>query len=88
MIYSDGELRYHSDGIEEARELQAAMIHWVPAESALKAVVVMPDASEIEGVIEGDASELEVDDVVQLERFGFARVDSSGERLVFYYAHK
>lgn len=88
VIYSDGELRYHSDGIEEARELQAAMIHWVPAESALKAVVVMPDASEIEGVIEGDASELEVDDVVQLERFGFARVDSSGERLVFYYAHK
>ena len=88
VIYSDGELRYHSEGIEEARELQAAMIHWVPAESALKAVVVMPDASEIEGVIEGDASELEVDDVVQLERFGFARVDSSGERLVFYYAHK
>lgn len=88
VIYSDGELRYHSEGIEEARELQAAMIHWVPAESALKAVVVMPDASEVEGVIEGDASELEVDDVVQLERFGFARVDSSGERLVFYYAHK
>ncbi|MDI9618759.1 glutamate--tRNA ligase [Methanothermobacter sp.] len=88
VIYSDGELRYHSEGIEEARKLQAAMIHWVPAESALKAVVVMPDASEIEGVIEGDASELEVDDVVQLERFGFARVDSSGERLVFYYAHK
>ncbi|MGB9837889.1 glutamate--tRNA ligase [Methanothermobacter sp.] len=88
VIYSDGELRYHSEGIEEARELGAAMIHWVPAESALRAVVVMPDASEVEGVIEGDASELEVDDVVQLERFGFARVDSSGERLVFYYAHK
>jgi len=88
VIYSDGELRYHSESIEEARELGAAMIHWVPAESALRAVVVMPDASEVEGVIEGDASELEVDDVVQLERFGFARVDSAGERLVFYYAHK
>nr|WP_255772574.1 glutamate--tRNA ligase [Methanothermobacter sp. K4] len=88
VIYSDGELRYHSEGIEEARELGAAMIHWVPAESALKAVVVMPDASEVEGVIEHDALELEVDDVVQLERFGFARLDSSGERLLFYYAHK
>lgn len=88
VIYSGGELRYHSEGIEEARELGASMIHWVPAESALEAEVIMPDASRVRGVIEADASELEVDDVVQLERFGFARLDSAGPGMVFYYAHK
>ena len=52
VIYEDGELRYHSEGIHEARELGASMIHWVPADSAIEAGVVMPDASLLSGVIE------------------------------------
>lgn len=88
VIYEDGELRYHSEGIHEARELGASMIHWVPADSAIEAGVVMPDASLLSGVIEADASVLEVDDVVQLERFGFARLDSLDDGMIFYYAHR
>lgn len=56
VIYSGGELRYHSEGIDEARELGASMIHWVPADSALEAEVVMPDASRVSGFIEANAS--------------------------------
>ena len=35
-----------------------------------------------------DASNLEVDDMVQLERFGFARVDKINDNeITFYYTH-
>ena len=51
------------------------IIQWVPVEGSLNAEVVMPDATVITGFVEPSASNLKVDDVVQFERFGFARVD-------------
>jgi len=49
----------------------------------------MPDATVSKGFIEPSASNLNVDDVVQLERFGFARVDEVKlTKLRFYFAHK
>jgi len=64
-------------------------VHWVPAEDNLKAEVVMPDASVLKGLAEPSCADLKVDDVVQLERFGFARVDEVSEgKIRFYFAHK
>jgi glutamyl-tRNA synthetase len=49
----------------------------------------MPDATSVSGFIEPAASNLKVDDVVQLERFGFARVDKAlNHKIKFYFAHK
>ena len=49
----------------------------------------MPDASIVKGLVEPSCKNLNVGDVVQLERFGFARLDEIEEnKLIFYFAHK
>jgi len=49
----------------------------------------MPDASTKAGLGEAALSNLEVGDVVQFERVGFARLDEiTDDELIFYYAHK
>jgi glutamyl-tRNA synthetase len=48
----------------------------------------MPDASTVEGLVEGTCRSLKVDDHVQFERFGFARIDAADERIRAYYTHR
>ena len=51
--------------------------------------VIMPDASEVRGLAEPTVSSLKVDDVVQFERFGFARIDHVSKAEVrAYFAHR
>lgn len=89
ITFEDGEATYHSSDLEDARKEKAMIVQWVPYEGSPNASVVMPDASLREGKIEPSASKLKVDDVVQLERFGFARVDEViAEKISFYFAHK
>jgi len=89
VYFKDKEAFFHSLSLEEARDVNAQIVHWVPAEDNLKAEVVMPDASVLKGLAEPSCADLKVDDVVQLERFGFARVDEVSERKIrFYFAHK
>lgn len=79
---------FHSKSFEDAREAKARIIQWVPAD-AIKAKVVMDDASIVEGLCELDCKDLKVGDIVQFERFGFARLDEiKDDELIFYYAHK
>ncbi|MBD3261848.1 MAG: hypothetical protein GF334_09325, partial [Candidatus Altiarchaeales archaeon] len=42
----------------------------------------------IDGVCEPAAREIKVGEVIQFERFGFARLDEKKEKLVFIYTHK
>ncbi|OED29810.1 glutamate--tRNA ligase [Methanosphaera sp. WGK6] len=79
---------YDSETLEEAQSKHALIIQWVPTEDAIKAKVVMPDNTVTEGYIEADSSSVKVDDMVQLERFGFARVDNvTSDEITFYYTH-
>ena len=65
------------------------IVQWVPVEGSIPAEVVMPDATISKGFVEPSASNLKVDDIVQFERFGFARVDMvSDTKIRFYFAHK
>lgn len=80
---------YHSTSFEDAREEGAQIIHWIPASDNIEAEVVMPDASIIKGLAEPSCKNLKVGDIVQLERFGFARLDEiKDDKLIFYFAHK
>ncbi|MFB6190733.1 MAG: glutamate--tRNA ligase, partial [Candidatus Nanohaloarchaea archaeon] len=78
----NGKAEYVEGDHTVAVEKDAPIIHWVPG-SADTAVVVMPDARQIEGRIEPNS--IEEDEVVQFERFGFARRDINGK---FYFAHQ
>ncbi|MBI4394101.1 MAG: glutamate--tRNA ligase [Euryarchaeota archaeon] len=63
----------------------ARIIHWCPPD-ARPCRVIMPDGTEITGVVEAEAWK-EVGKVVQFERFGFVRIDMPGTELLCYYAH-
>ena len=79
----DGTAEYvlgdHKDAIEE----NADIVHWVP-ENSEKAEVKMPDGEQIKGRIE--PNRIKKGEVIQFERFGFARCGSSKQNR-FYYTH-
>lgn len=83
------EVTYHSTSFEDAREVKARIIQWVPVENNVNVKIVMDDASLKTGLGEGALKDLKVGDIVQFERVGFARLDEiAGDELIFYYAHK
>jgi glutamyl-tRNA synthetase len=61
-------------------------VQWVHDYLTVK--VVMPDGSVIEGYGEKNLENTEEGQLVQFERFGFAKIDSMGDPLVAYFAHK
>lgn len=88
-IFIGEDITYYSSSLEDARKEGARIVHWVPAESKASVDLVMPDANVVSGFIEPSSGEIQVDDVVQLERIGFARLDGIHDgKLTFYFAHK
>jgi len=88
-IFMGEEITYHSSSLDDARKEGARIVHWVPSESNNRVGLVMPDAETLYGYIEPSSDVLSVDDIVQLERVGFARLDSIQDgKLTFYFAHK
>jgi len=80
---------YISKSFEDAKEKKMRIIQWIPANDNIKAKVIMDDASEIIGLCEVDCKHLKIGDIVQFERFGFARLDEiANDELIFYFAHK
>ena len=82
------EAELHSLTLQEARKVGARLIHWLPEGVGAPCTVVMPDASEAEGLVEPGCLKARVGEVVQFERFGFVRVDSLNRGLTAYYAHR
>lgn len=83
------DVNYHSTSFEDARDVKARIIQWVPTKENVNVKIVMDDASVKTGLGEIALNDLEVGDIVQFERVGFARLDEiKDDELVFYYAHK
>jgi len=82
------EASFHTKGHEEARRLGAPLIHWLPAGTGIPCEVVMPDATIARGIAEDKCRQLKSNDIVQFERFGFARIDSINWKLTACYAHR
>ena len=79
--------KFHSKDHQQARALKSQFIHWLPEKDGIQAEVVMPDSHILKGLAEISCSVLDVDDMIQFERFGFVRVDSVSP-FVAYYAHR
>jgi glutamyl-tRNA synthetase len=73
----------------ESKKIKVKMpkIHWV-SEDNVKIKIIMPDGSVKEAVAEPDIKNLKENDLIQLCRIGFCRVDKVNKEIVLYYAHK
>lgn len=89
ITFKDDMAIYHSTSFEDARKVKASIIQWIPVKQNVTTTVIMPDANAVEGLAEPQCNDLMRGDEVQLERFGFARVDSKAQdKLKFYFTHK
>jgi glutamyl-tRNA synthetase len=79
-------LEYTGDDIDAVREEDVPVVHWAPADGGVPLRLRTMDG-DVEGVAEPDFADADVDDVVQFERIGFARVDAHGDESVAYFAH-
>ena len=77
-----------SEPYEEAREAKAQLIHWIPVGEDMPCQVIMPDATQAEGIAESVCKRLKPNTTIQFERFGFVRIDKVNIKLTAYYAHK
>jgi glutamyl-tRNA synthetase len=62
------------------------IIHWV-SQDAVPMTVLMPDGVDMKGLGEKGLLK-ERGGVVQLERFGFARIESTGDEIVALFSHR
>jgi glutamyl-tRNA synthetase len=66
--------------------LETKKIHWVT--NPIKVRIVMKDGSIKEALAESGLKELRVDELVQMPRVGFCRVDRIKPRITLYYTHE
>jgi len=71
------------------KELNAQLIHWVPADDFVNVEVLMDNGEMIKGFGEKDLKKVKVNEVVQFERLFFARLDKKEkDKLIFWFTHK
>jgi len=84
--------RFVFDSLDYGRykEQGKRIIHWLPVQKDLAAVeVVMDDNSVRKGLGEPGMEDIEMGQIVQLERFGFCRLDEdSAGKKVFWWTHR
>ena len=84
----DGEaLSYDDATLSTAREEGISFVHWVAADENV-AVRLRTMDGDVTGYAEPGIRAYDVDDRLQFERVGFARIDQTGEEIVAYYAHR
>jgi len=84
----DGEFEYVGDDITAVREEGVPVVHWAPADDNVSVRLRTMDG-DVTGVAEPEFADTAVDDVVQFERVGFARVDAHhDDESVAYLAHE
>jgi len=67
--------------------MNMAKIQWV-SEPHISFKIIMPDGVVKQGIGEPDMMKLRVDDIIQLTRIGFARIDQIKPELTLYFTHK
>jgi glutamyl-tRNA synthetase len=79
---------YMGDDIAMVREEGVPVVHWAPADDAVPVRMRTPDG-DVTGQAEPDFAGTDVDEVVQFERIGFARVDAhDDDGSVVYWTHE
>jgi glutamyl-tRNA synthetase len=80
-------LKKEAKYISQEIKFESQKIQWVP-EKNTKIKIVMPDGNIKEGIAENNVKKLKVNQLIQLVRIGFCRVDKVDKDTVLYYSHK
>ncbi|HLP79028.1 MAG TPA: glutamate--tRNA ligase [Acidobacteriota bacterium] len=94
VIKKGDDFLYASEGYDEYKNHKGhkIIIHWLPKDPSqhMGIQMLMPDNSVKIGIAEYHVAKHKVDDIVQFERFGFARLDEKKNdgSLVFWFAHR
>lgn len=80
-------LKKEAEFISRKIKKEAQKIQWV-SEPNVKIKVIMPDGREKTAIAEPDIKKVKANDLIQLQRIGFARVDKADKDIVLYFAHK
>jgi len=79
---------FHSESYEEAKKVNAPIIHWLTKEGCIEVKVLMPDASVLSGKGEKWLLNENQGSIIQLVRFGFGRIDLKTENSIkICFAH-
>lgn len=78
---------YRDEAIDIVTDGDVPVIHWIGGSDGQSVRLRRPDGTE-HGMAESSVANLDVDDIVQFERIGFARIDHQGEETVAYFAHR
>ncbi len=86
-ITGDNTAEYAGDSLAEARKEKAAIIQWLPAETAEPCSLLTPEGIQ-EGFTEPDVQQY-AGKIVQFERVGFAMIDAvENGKTVAYFTHR
>ncbi|MBD3310402.1 glutamate--tRNA ligase [Candidatus Woesearchaeota archaeon] len=91
LVKDRDKFKFDPTGYENFKEQGGRIIHWLPAKDVVKVEVHMPDEDRrvVKGYGEKKLEKLKQGDVVQLERFGFCRLDEKKkDKLVFWFGHR
>jgi len=82
-------LVFHSLAYRGYKEKGEKIMHWLPKAKANDVEVLMEDNKVIKGLGEEGMKSVKEGQVVQLERYGFARCDKKEKnKLIFWFTHK
>lgn len=83
-------LTFHSLDYEEYKNNGDKIIHWLPNEKDLLKIEVLTEENKlVKGLGESNLKNIKKDQVVQLERFGFVKLDQKEkDKLTFWFTHK
>ncbi|TFF96777.1 glutamate--tRNA ligase [Candidatus Thorarchaeota archaeon] len=79
---------FHSVPVEDAREADGPIIHWIPRQNAIDVELVEIDGSLTKGLGEPGISSYPQGTFVQFERVGFGRIFETGKTVRVAFAHK
>ncbi|NVM29899.1 MAG: glutamate--tRNA ligase [Candidatus Helarchaeota archaeon] len=90
IVENNGSIKavFSSKAMEDARKIKAPIIQWVPQTDNVKIQVLMPDGTLLEGFGEPACKNMNVNQIIQFERFGLGKVNKLKPDILIFYAHK
>lgn len=68
-------------------KMESPKMHWISKDN-IKVTIVMPNGEKVKALAEPEIKKAKKDDIIQLVRVGFCRVDVPKKDIVLYFAHK